>query len=127
DINEEPYQIDSKLQQLRYSGKLDQLKGIVLGDFAKSEPKTDRPAFTLQEIFTHYLSDLGIPVMSGFQIGHCQPHFAIPFGVSATLSTAQKQLSIEPAVQRSEERRVGKESRTGRGRDTGKHNSEHTD
>ena len=101
DINEEPYQIDSKLQQLRFSGKLDQLKGVVLGDFAKSEPKTDRPAFTLQEIFTHYLSDLGIPVMSGFQIGHCQPHFAIPFGVSAALSTAQKQLSIEPAVQSS--------------------------
>src|SRR5699024_7410673 len=97
--NEEPYQIDSKLQQLRYSGKLDQLKGIVLGDFAKAEPKTDRPAFTLEEIFTHYLSDLGIPVMSGFQIGHCQPHFAIPFGVSATLSTETKQLTIEPAIQ----------------------------
>lgn len=97
-INEEPHQIDAKLLQLMYAGKLAECRGVVIGDFAKSEPKTDRPAFTLHEIFEHYLGDLGIPVVSGFKIGHCSPHYAIPLGVSARLTADIKRLKINPAV-----------------------------
>jgi muramoyltetrapeptide carboxypeptidase len=97
DIDEQPYRIDSMLNQLKLAGKLEQAAGIVVGDFANAEPKSE-PSLTLEEVFRHYLGDLTCPVMTGFKIGHCFPHFAVPLGVSATLYTTDKTLSIAPGV-----------------------------
>ena len=97
DIDEQPYRIDSMLNQLKLAGKLDQAAGMVIGDFANAEPSME-PSLTLEEIFQHYLADLSIPVMTGFKIGHCFPHFAVPLGVPATLNTKDKTLSIMPGV-----------------------------
>jgi muramoyltetrapeptide carboxypeptidase len=97
DIDEQPYRIDSMLNQLKLAGKLEQAAGIVVGDFANAEPKNE-PSLTLEEIFQHYLGDLSCPVIAGFKIGHCFPHFAVPLGTSATLNTKNKTLSIMPGV-----------------------------
>ncbi|MFD2044442.1 LD-carboxypeptidase [Ornithinibacillus salinisoli] len=97
DIDEVPYRVDGMLNQLKLAGKLDEAVGIVVGDFAKSEPKKE-PSLTLQEVFDHYLGGLGSPVMSGFKIGHCYPHFAVPLGVEATLDTFGKLLRVAPGV-----------------------------
>ncbi|GGA64416.1 S66 peptidase family protein [Ornithinibacillus halotolerans] len=98
DIHEQPYRIDSMLNQLKLAGKLEQAAGIIIGDFADAKPKHE-PSLSLEEIFTHYLGGLSCPVMAGFKIGHCFPHFAVPFGVEATLSTEKKSLVINPGVQ----------------------------
>ena len=97
DIREEPYRVDSMLNQLKLSGKLDQLKGVVIGDFANADSKLPS-TFTLDEVFEQYFKDAKYPVMSGFQIGHCQPHFSVPLGVKATLSTSKKKLLIDAGV-----------------------------
>lgn len=97
DIDEQPYRIDSMLNQLKLAGKLEQAAGIVVGDFANAEPKSE-PSLTLEEVFKHYLGDVTCPVMTGFKIGHCFPHFAVPLGVNATLNTTEKTLSITPGV-----------------------------
>lgn len=98
DIGETPYRIDSMLNQLKLAGKLDQLSGVVVGDFAQADPK-DKPSLTLKEVFEYYLGDLHCPVMSGFKIGHCFPNFAVPLGTEATLNTVDKTLTICPGVQ----------------------------
>ncbi|WP_042143829.1 LD-carboxypeptidase [Paucisalibacillus sp. EB02] len=97
DIDEQPYRIDSMLNQLKLAGKLEQAAGIVVGDFANAEPKS-KPSLTLEEVFHHFLADLSCPVMTGFKIGHCFPHFAVPLGVSAILNTTDKTLTIMPGV-----------------------------
>lgn len=97
DIGEDPYKVDSMLQQLVLSGKLEEARAIIIGDF--SEADTEIHSFTMEEVFRHYFSDINIPVMGGFKIGHCFPHFAVPLGVKASICTERKQLTILPGVQ----------------------------
>ncbi|MCG7343465.1 LD-carboxypeptidase [Sporosarcina sp. ACRSL] len=99
DIGEEPYRVDSMLNQLRMAGKLTDAAGIVIGDFSDAEPKKERRTLSLDEVFHHYLGDLGKPVVEGFKIGHCEPHFAIPLGVEGRLDADQKTLTILPGVE----------------------------
>ncbi|MGP4073085.1 S66 peptidase family protein [Piscibacillus sp. B03] len=98
DVDEPPYRIDSFLSQLKHAKKLDDAAGIIVGDFNNAKPKKDRPSLTLEEVLDDYFKPLNIPVLSGFKIGHCQPHFAIPLGTKAYLSTKTKTLTIEPGV-----------------------------
>ncbi|MBD8036139.1 LD-carboxypeptidase [Solibacillus sp. A46] len=99
DIGEEPYRVDCMLNQLRHAKKLDHLAGVVIGDFADAASTGDKPTLTLDEVFDDYFYRKPYPVMKGFKIGHCQPHFAIPLGVEATLNTKEKTLRIMPGVQ----------------------------
>jgi len=98
DVDEEPYKVDAMLNQLRLAGKLQEAAGIVVGDFARAEPKKRKTTLTLEEVFQHYLGDLGKPVVSGFKIGHCEPHFAVPLGAEARLDGDGKTLTILPGV-----------------------------
>ena len=99
DIDEEPYRVDGLLNQLRQAGKLDDAAGIVVGDFAKAEPKKRKTSLTLDQVLEHYVGRLEKPVVSGFKIGHCEPHFAIPLGVEAKLDADAKTLTLQPGVQ----------------------------
>src|SRR5690606_23975081 len=85
DVGEEPYRVDGMLNQLRMAGKLADAAGIVIGDFSDVEPKKQQKTLSLDEVFRHYLGGLEKPVVEGFKIGHCEPHFAIPLGVEAKL------------------------------------------
>lgn len=98
DIGEVPYRVDAMLNQLKLSGKLDDAAGIIIGDFAHAKPKNDKPSLSLKQVFHEYLANLTCPVMSGFKIGHCFPHFSVPLGVEATLSTSKKSLVINSGV-----------------------------
>ncbi|MEN1967697.1 LD-carboxypeptidase [Lentibacillus sp. N15] len=98
DIGEEPYRVDAMLNQLKHAGKLDNLAGLIIGDFALAKPKSEKPSFRLEEVIQQYVSELPFPVMSGFSIGHCTPNFSIPLGVEARLSTLDKTLVMEPGV-----------------------------
>lgn len=98
DVNEEPYRIDSMLQQLTYAGKFADAAGVIVGDFASAEPTGPRPSFTLEEVLDEYLAALPIPVMKGFPIGHCDPQQPVPLGVNAVISTSRRRVEIAPGV-----------------------------
>lgn len=97
DIDEVPYRVDSMLNQLKLAGKFNHLAGVMIGDFANAEPKK-LPSLTLKEVFYDYFSNLACPVMAGFKIGHCYPHFAVPLGGGATMVTDKKRVYITPGV-----------------------------
>ncbi|BAC14922.1 LD-carboxypeptidase [Oceanobacillus iheyensis] len=97
DIGEEPYRVDSMLNQLRLAGKLEDAAGIIVGDFSEAEP-TVQPSLSLTDVFDDYFRPLGKPVIGGFKIGHCFPHFSMPLGVVAELSSESKSLTIDPGV-----------------------------
>ncbi|MFS0575671.1 LD-carboxypeptidase [Sporosarcina sp. 179-K 3D1 HS] len=99
DIGEEPYRVDGLLNHMRMAGKFDEVAGIVVGDFAKAEPKNENASLSLDEVFNHYFRRLGKPVVKGFKIGHCEPHFAVPLGVEARLDADNRTLTILPGVE----------------------------
>ncbi|WP_368901279.1 LD-carboxypeptidase [Oceanobacillus oncorhynchi] len=97
DIGEEPYRVDGMMNQLRLAGKLKDAAGIIIGDFAEAEPKV-QPSLRMEEVWKHYFRNYTKPVVAGFRIGHCFPHFSIPLGAKATLSSRTKTLQLSPGV-----------------------------
>ncbi|RYL90361.1 LD-carboxypeptidase [Sporolactobacillus sp. THM7-4] len=98
DIGEQPYRVDNMLNQLRLAGKLKQASGFVIGDFRLDDSQNEETARLFDEVLRTYLGDKNKPAMSGFLIGHCQPHFAVPLGTEALLDTERKQLWIQPGI-----------------------------
>ena len=72
ETGEPVYRIDRMLNQLRLSGILDLVTGILLGHFVDiPRQKLTRP---LSDVFHDYFSSLKIPVLSGFPSGHSAPN-----------------------------------------------------
>lgn len=94
EIDEEPYRLDRLLTQLRRSGYLDGVAGIVTGTF------TDCGERDLVERLLHdRLGDLGIPVLARTDIGHGVAQQTFPMGVRAEIDTQERTLRlISPAL-----------------------------
>ena len=80
-----PYQVDRVLMHFRQAGKLDGVKGIVLGDFPECEPPVAGSP-TVRDVCERIFGPLGIPVVFGAPVGHTlRPMLTIPLGVNARL------------------------------------------
>lgn len=103
EIGEPPYKIDRMLTQLLQSGKLEQLKGIVLGIFKDCDYNIDDEEYdssiALQEVLKDRLSSLNIPVVYGLPFGHIKDNATLPFGIKSKLDVEKVTLTIlESAV-----------------------------
>ncbi|MBT3589979.1 MAG: LD-carboxypeptidase [Candidatus Marinimicrobia bacterium] len=96
DVGEAPYRIDRYLSQLKLAGKFDHVTGIILGKFTRraTEPPDDENSFTMIEVFEHYFSNLGIPVLANFPIGHYKYNITFPIGVMVELDADKQTLQI---------------------------------
>jgi muramoyltetrapeptide carboxypeptidase len=80
DVEEEPYRLDRMLTQLRRSGYLDGVAGIIAGTFTDCGPREE-----VQEILEERLGDLGVPVIAWANVGHGGKFQTYPIGVAAEL------------------------------------------
>jgi muramoyltetrapeptide carboxypeptidase len=102
DVNAKPYQVDRMLMQLRESGKLKAVKGIVFGEMLDclQSPTQD---YTLQEVVLRVIGDLGIPIAWGLRSGHVtRRNVTVPLGVRASLEVRRSEVSLrvlEPATE----------------------------
>jgi muramoyltetrapeptide carboxypeptidase len=101
DVAERPYRLDRLLTQLRQSGRLDAVAGIVFGNMAAC-PQID--GVGPLEVVRACCADLACPVAFGLPAGHdpsgatCE-NFALPLGVFVELDTERGRLvALEPAV-----------------------------
>ena len=89
-----PYQVDRVLMHFKQAGKLDGVKGIVLGDFPECAPPVAGSP-TVRDVCARILGPLGVPVVFGAPVGHTlRPMLTIPLGVNARLH-AQGDGSLE--------------------------------
>lgn len=82
DTGESNYHLDRMLTNLKLSGKLDCIKGVVVGDFINMTQGSDDP---VNEIILDKVKSLGIPVMYGAHIGHATENNAIFLGRTVKL------------------------------------------
>ena len=95
-----PYQVDRVLMHFKQAGKLEQVKGVVLGDFPDCEPPVAGSP-TVRDVCSRILGPLGVPIVFGAPVGHTKrPMLTIPLGVQAQLvAKGEGTLEIlEPAV-----------------------------
>jgi muramoyltetrapeptide carboxypeptidase len=90
DIAAKPYQVDRMLMQLKFAGKLKDVRGIIFGEMldCRQTPSQD---YTLEEVVLRVVGDLGIPVAFGLRSGHVsRANITLPFGVKAHLEVGGK-------------------------------------
>ena len=86
DLAAKPYQIDRMLMQLKLAGMLDAVKGIVFGEMLDCV-QTANQGYSLEEVITRIVGDLGVPVVFGVRSGHVTAgNITLPFGVQAKLT-----------------------------------------
>src|SRR5271165_5332451 len=86
DLAAKPFQIDRMLMQLRLGGYLDAVRGIIFGEMLDCV-QTANQGYTLQEVVTRIVGDLGVPVAFGVKSGHVTSgNITLPFGVRAKLA-----------------------------------------
>ena len=95
DVNEEDYRIDRMLTQLRRSGYLDGVAGIVAGTFTGCGPPE-----AIQDILAERLGSLGVPMIAWANVGHGGQFQTFPYGIAAELDADAATLRLlEPAPQ----------------------------
>lgn len=102
DIDEEPYQVDRMLNQLKMANKFKDVSGIIIGDFKNCEPKKRERSLTLDEVLTEHIASTGKPALKGFNIGHSSPNIAIPVGSIGTMNTFEHSFKIESGIREGE-------------------------
>lgn len=95
DVGEAPYRLDRMLTQLRVSGRLAKVAGIVTGYF--SELGADAES-EVSRLLDEFLTPLGVPVLSGFPAGHEHPNLPLPFGATAELDASARRLTLRQAI-----------------------------
>ena len=97
DVGEKAYRIDRMLTQMWLAGKLQSCKAIVLGQFTETEETN--PTTSVQEVLGSRLSNLNIPILGNFPIGHVTEKFTMPIGAMSEVDADNKKFSIlEPTV-----------------------------
>ncbi|HGM5578475.1 TPA: LD-carboxypeptidase [Pseudomonas putida] len=92
DVNEPLYRVDRLLTQLRLAGKLEGIKGVLVGDFAGITLTALEPL--LRDIF----APLQVPVLAGWRSGHCDPNLCLPLGAKVCLDSDARTLSLEQTL-----------------------------
>jgi muramoyltetrapeptide carboxypeptidase len=95
-----PWQVDRALMHLKQAGKLDSVRGIVLGEFPECEPPVAGSP-TVRDVCMRILGPLGVPIVFGTPVGHTpRAMLTIPLGVKARLMARGEGVLeiLEPAV-----------------------------
>jgi muramoyltetrapeptide carboxypeptidase len=95
DVNAKPFQIDRMLMQLKLSGKLQGVKGMVFGEMLDCT-QSQNQEYTLPEVILRIVGDLGIPIAYGLRSGHVtRKNITLPFGVNASLHVNGAQATLK--------------------------------
>lgn len=96
EVGEEPYKIDRLLNHLRMAGKLQGLRGMVVGKLAGCGPQPGSPGRPLKDILADHLKGTSYPVVLNFPAGHTPGKVTLPLGLPACLDASNGVLEILP-------------------------------
>jgi len=86
DIGEYIYNMDRMMYQLKRSGKLDKLAGLIVGGFTDIKD-TERPfGKTVYEVIREITSEYNYPVCFGFPVSHGKENYALKVGAKYNLT-----------------------------------------
>jgi muramoyltetrapeptide carboxypeptidase len=92
EVNEEPFRIDRMLGHLRHAGKLDRLRGMVVGRLVGCEPRGGGDCLGIREILLRHLEGTDYPVILDLPAGHAAAKITLPLGRTARLETEPPRL-----------------------------------
>ena len=95
DVGESLYNIDRMLWTLKRAGRLQKLKGFIVGGF--TELKDYDPPFgqSFQEIIFDKVKEYDYPVAFGCPAGHIEDNRALTFGKEIVLTVDESNVNIQ--------------------------------
>jgi len=95
DTGEYLYNIDRMLHQLKRSGKLSRLAGLIIGGFTDCKD-TERPfGKTAFEIIMDIVKEYDYPICFDFPVSHTDRNYALKTGVGYKLKVTKSKVSLE--------------------------------
>jgi muramoyltetrapeptide carboxypeptidase len=95
DVGEYSYNIDRMMYQLKRSGKLSKLAGLIVGGFTDMKD-TERPfGKTVYEIIHEIIREYDYPVCFDFPVSHTDRNYALKIGVGYKLKVGKSKISLE--------------------------------
>ena len=94
DIGEYVYRIDRMVQQIKSSGMLNGIAGLVLGEFTQCTPP-EGANFDVYDVLHDHLGSLDVPVIAHIPIGHDRANRAFVWNQSATIAGNTLQLQAK--------------------------------
>ena len=93
DLSEKPYHIDRMIQNLRFSGALAQLSGLVVGQFTDCD-EDPMMMQTIAEIISDAVSEYDYPVCFNFPAGHVEYNLPLVLGAKIALNVNEHESKL---------------------------------
>jgi muramoyltetrapeptide carboxypeptidase len=94
DVDEPVYRLDRMLTHLRLSGRISDIRGVIIGKLKDCGDEAQ-----LLDLFEEEFGGLGIPVIRNFPFGHHGDNLLMPIGTPVRLSTSNLEFTLtESAV-----------------------------
>ena len=85
EVDEYIYHIDRMMRALKRAGKLEQLKGLVVGGLTQIHDNTHPFGQSVEEVIAEVVSEYDYPLCFGFPAGHFDDNRAMFFGLTSRL------------------------------------------
>ncbi len=93
DVDEHIASLDMYITQMENAGFFDEAEGILLGDYSGCINKYGED-YLIEQFLEDKFAPLGIPVLSGLQVGHTAPTGTLPIGAWCRLDTDNKKITF---------------------------------
>ncbi len=94
DVGEQLYSVDRMMTKLRRVGKLDQIKGIILGSFTSMGNMNDYFSESVEELILSYLPK-DIPIAVGLNAGHDEENLSLIMNRICHMTVNRNTLQLE--------------------------------
>lgn len=94
DLDEQLYHIDRMMLQLKRSGKLKSLKGLIVGGMTEMKDNAIPFGKTANEIIFDAVKEYNYPVCFDFPAGHIEKNMALYFGKRAKLNVSKTKVEL---------------------------------
>ncbi len=98
DINEYLYRIDRMMLQLKLSGKLKNLAGLVAGNFSEIQDNDTPFGKTVEQIITEAVEEYDYPVCFDFPAGHEEKNLALTLGQTWELNVKPDKTELKQVL-----------------------------
>ena len=97
DIGERPYHIDRMMNNLRLGGILENLNGLIVGQFTEYEEDPSLGKFVYQMI-AELVKDYSYPVCFGFPVGHTPQNYPLVCGSKVEINVSKKAAELNTCL-----------------------------
>lgn len=94
DLDEYLYHIDRMMMNLKVSGKLSKIAGLVVGGMSDMRDNTIPWGHSAYDTVVEVMKDYDIPVAFGFPAGHQEPNLAMTMGATVELKVNEDGISL---------------------------------